>query len=309
MAHAVAEHAISERRACKLVGIERMSYRYEPRPDHNAAPREELVSLARRKPRYGYRRLHALLERQGAAVSLQRVYTLYRREGLAVRRLRRKRHAREPAGSPQLARANQEWALDMVHDALVTGRGIRILTLVDGYTREAPALPVHTSISSRPITRVLERLMEARGTPEAIRCDNGPEFTSRHMLAWCQDHGIRLVHIQPGRPMQNGQNEGFNGRLRDECLNANTFANLAGARQKIESWRQEYNAERPHSSLGYRTPSEFAPPLEAAGRGKGGGAAALENPAGFPLSHRPTTAGFYQPKTNAEPGGSPITTG
>jgi|SRR6185437_5035530 len=186
--------------------------------------------------------------------------------------------------------------MDMVHDALDTGRGIRDLTLIDGFTRESPALAVHTSISSRLVTRVLERLIERRGKPEAIRCDNGPEFTSRHMVAWCEDQGIRLIQIQPGRPMQNGHNESFNGRLRDECLNANTSRSLADARQKIERWRQEYNTERPHSSLGYRTPNEFTAVLEAAGHGKDGGCAALENPAGFPLSHRPTTAGFYPPQ-------------
>ena len=310
MAHVVAKHAISERRACKLVGIERMSYRYEPRPDHNAGLREALVGLARQKPRFGYRRLHVLLDRRGVKASVQRVYRLYRREGLAVRRLRRKHRVREAVGSPLLTRANQEWALDMVHDSLATGRAIRILTIVDGFTRESPALTVHTSISSRLITRVLERVVESRGAPEAIRCDNGPEFTSRHFLAWCEERGINLIHIQPGRPMQNGRNESFNGRLRDECLNANSFHNLADAAQKIERWRQDYNAERPHSSLGYRTPNEFAAELATLGRGKDARLTpGLENLAGFPLSHRPTTAGNYQPITNAEPVSSPIPPG
>lgn len=309
VAHAVEQHGISERRACKLVGVERMSYRYEPRPDHNAALREQLITLARQKPRWGYRRLHALLDRRGVVVSPQRVYRIYRKEGLAVRRLRRKRYLRMEVETPLLARSNQEWALDFVHDALTTGRGIRILTIVDCFTRESPALLVHTSISSRMITRLLDRLIEERGKPEAIRVDNGPEFTSRHLLAWCEERGIRLIHIQPGRPMQNGYNESFNGRLRDECLNAQSFHNLADARQKIETWRIEYNAERPHSSLGYRTPNEFAAELAKPGRGKDGGYAALENPLGFPLSHRPTTAGIYQPKTSAEPGSSPIAPG
>lgn len=138
----------------------------------------------------------------------------------------------------------------------------------------------------------------------------GPEFTSRHLVAWCEQHGIRLIHIQPGRPMQNGYNESFNGRLRDECLNAHSFHNLGDARQKIEAWRIEYNAERPHSSLGYRTPNEFAAELATQGRGKDARLApGLENPLGFPLSHRPTTAGIYQPKTNAELRSSPIPAG
>jgi putative transposase len=306
----MAKHAVSERRACKVVGIGRMSYRYEPRPDHNAALRERLVALARQKPRYGYRRLHALLGRSDVVASPQRVYRIYRQEGLAVRRLRRKRRVREAVSWPQLTRVNQEWPLDIVHDSLESGRGIRVLTMLDGFTRESPALPVHTSLSSRLITRVLDRVIESRGKPERIRVDNGPEFTSRHFLAWGEERGIQLIHIQPGRPMQNGQNESFNGRLRDECLNANSFRNLADARRKVEEWREEYNAERPHSSLGYRTPNEFAAELERQGRGKDALLAqGLENPAGFPLSHRPTTAALYPPKTNAEPGSSPITTG
>lgn len=310
MAHAVSQHEISERRACKLVGIERMSYRYEPRPDHNAALREELVNLARQKPRWGYRRLHILLEKRGVVATSQRVYRVYRKEGLAVRRLRRKRYLRMNVETPLLARPNQEWALDFVHDSLTTGRGIRILTIVDCFTRESPALLVHSSISSRMITRILERLIAERGKPEAIRCDNGPEFTSRQLLGWCEERDIRLVHIQPGRPMQNGYNESFNGRLRDECLNANCFHNLADARQKIEAWRIEYNGERPHSSLDYRTPNEFAAELAKHGRGKDARLpAGLENPLGFPLSHRPTTADIYQPKTNAELSISPILAG
>lgn len=308
MAHAIKQHGISERRACKLVGIERMSYRYEPQPDRNAALREELVALARQKPRWGYRRLHILLKPRGIVASSQRVYRVYRKEGLAVRRLRRKRYVRTSVETPLLARPNQEWALDFVHDSLATGRGFRVLTIVDCFTRESPALLVHTSIGSQMITRLLDRLIEERGKPEAIRCDNGPEFTSRHLLAWCGERGIRLIHIQPGRPMQNGYNESFNGRLRDECLNAHCFHTLADARQKIEAWRVEYNAERPHSSLGYRTPNEFAAELATHGRGKDGGYAALENPTGFPLSPRPTT-GIYQPKTNAELCSSPIPPG
>ena len=308
MAHVMAKHAVSERRACKLMGLTRMSYRYEPRPDHNAGLRESLIALALAKPRYGYRRLHALLERRGEGASPQRVYRVYRKEGLAVRRLRRKRLKREAVGSALLVRPNQEWAVDFVSDALANGRGIRILTHVDGHTRECPGLEVANGLSSRQVTRALDRAIEQRGKPEALRCDNGPEFTSRHFLAWCEQNQIRLIHTQPGKPMQNGYNESFNGRLRDECLNANCFANLADAREKIERWREEYNTERPHSSLAYRTPAEFAAELEKYGRGKDGGGAALENPAGFPLSHRPATAGIYQ-LTEPNTGNPPITTG
>jgi putative transposase len=244
------------------MGVDRGTVRYEPRPDHNAALKEALIALARQKPRYGYRRLHVLLERRGHRASVMRIYRLYRAEGLMVRRLRRKRLARVAVAS-YLARANQEWALDFASDTLSNGRGIRVLAIVDAFTRENLSLEVDTSLSSRRVTRSLEGVVERRGAPEAIRCDNGPELTSRHFLAWCEERKIQLIHIQPGRPMQNGHIESFNGRLRDECLNANWFQNLADARNKIAAWREEYNGERPHSSLGYRTPKEFAEILKS----------------------------------------------
>jgi putative transposase len=252
------EYGFSERQACRLLDLDRSSFRYEAQPDRNAGLREALIGLAGQKPRYGYRRLWAMLSRRGWAVNVKRVYRLYRAEGLAVRRLRRKRIVRGAPGNAQLKAANQEWALDFVTDALSTGRGLRILTVVDSFTRECPAIEVNTGLSGRHVTRVLERAMEQRGKPETLRCDNGPEFTSRHFIAWCEENKITLRHIQPGRPMQNGHVESFNGRLRDECLNANWFINLNDARRKVEQWRGEYNEERPHSSLDYRTPEEFA---------------------------------------------------
>ena len=160
-------------------------------------------------------------------------------------------------------RSNQEWALDFVADTLGTGRGIRVLAVVDAFTRECLGLEVDTSLSSRRVTRILDRIIEARGTPESLRCDNGPDLTSRHIIGWCEEKKINLVHIQPGKPMQNGHVESFNGRFRDECLNASWFRTLADAREKISSWRDEYNGERPHSSLDYRTPREFARQLES----------------------------------------------
>ena len=175
---------VSERRACKLLGVDRSTYRYEPRPDHNAELREELVTLARQKPRYGYRRLHVLLERRGQKASVMRLHRLYREEGLAVRRLKRKRLSRPEAKAPLHVRSNQEWALDFVADTLGTGRGIRVLAVVDAFTRECLGLEVDTSLSSRRVTRTLDRIIEARGTPESLRCDNGPELTSRHIIGW-----------------------------------------------------------------------------------------------------------------------------
>jgi putative transposase len=262
VAFACERFQVSERRACKLLGMDRGSYRYEPRPDRNVQLRLALVELARQKPRYGYRRLHALLVRRDHPASVMRIYRLYRAEGLAVRRLKRKRLSRVAAVT-HVVRSNQEWALDFVCDTLATGRGIRVLAVVDAFTRENLSLEVDTSLSSRRVTRSLEGVIERRGKPEAIRCDNGPELTSRHFLSWCDERKIQLVHIQPGRPMQNGHVESFNGRLRDECLNANWFRNLMDARAKIAAWRDEYNGERPHSSLGYRTPNEFAAVLKS----------------------------------------------
>jgi putative transposase len=255
------EFRLSERTACKLLGVERSSYRYEPRPDRNIELREELVKLARQKPRYGYRRLHALLERRGAnggqPVNVKRVYRLYAEEGLAVRRRKRKRLVRDRALEPRLIRPNQEWAMDFIVDGLATGRMVRILSVVDAYTRECLALEADTSLGSGRVTRVLERLIGERGRPENLRSDNGPEFTSRRMLGWAEDWKVGLVHIQPGRPMQNGHVESFHGRLRDECLNASWFRTLNDVRSTLASWRREYNCERPHSSLDYRTPEEF----------------------------------------------------
>jgi len=262
VAFACKQYAVSERRACKLLGVDRASYRYEPKPDRNAELRTALVALARQKPRYGYRLLHELLKRRNHPASVMRIYRLYRAEGLAVRRLRRKRVTRVPMASCIL-RSNQEWALDFVCDTLATGRGIRVLAAVDAFTRECLSLEVDTSLSSRRVTRSLEAAIELRGKPEAIRCDNGPEFTSRHFVGWCEEQKIQLIHIQPGRPMQNGHVESFNGRLRAECLNAHWFHNLVDARAKIRTWREEYNGERPHSSLGYRTPNEFAAILKS----------------------------------------------
>lgn len=277
------EKGLSERRACRLLELDRSSYRYEAAADGDAELRGKLLELARQKPRYGYRRLHVLLQRQGQVVNVKRVYRLYREEGLMVRRQRRKRLVRSMPAEPRLQRANQEWAMDFIIDGLASGRMVRILSVVDAYTRECLALEADTSLGSGRVIRVLERLIAERGAPESLRSDNGPEFTSRRMIGWVEEHKITLVHIQPGKPMQNGHVESFHGRLRDECLNAHWFRTLNDVRTTLENWRQEYNCERPHSGLDYRTPEEFRQTLD---RGKDGDTAALENAARFPLSHR-----------------------
>ena len=251
------EYAFSQRRACGLMTMAVSSYRYQSRSSDEPL-RTQLVELARSKPRFGYRRLHVLLGRSGEHVNHKRVHRVYREAGLMIRRKKRKHCVRE--GKPLLARtsANQEWALDFLHDAVECGRAIRVLSVVDAYTRECLALEVDTSFASRRVTRVLDAIVAERGQPQAIRCDNGPELTSRHFLAWCVERQIELVHIQPGKPTQNARVESFHGRLREECLTVSWFQNLFDARRKIAAWRIEYNEERPHSSLGYRTPKEFA---------------------------------------------------
>jgi putative transposase len=275
---------LSERRACRLLSVDRSSYRYEAVVDRNAALRTELVELARQKPRYGYRRLHVLLVRRGFDVNVKRVYRLYREEGLMVRRQRRKRLVRSVPAEPRLWRPNQEWAMDFVVDGLASGRIVRILSIVDAYTRECLALEADTSLGSGRVIRVLQRLLIERGVPESLRSDNGPEFTSRRMIGWAEERKLTLIHIQPGKPMQNGHVESFHGRLRDECLNAHWFRTLNDVRTTLENWRQEYNRERPHSGLNYQTPEEFR--LRLAG-GNDGGTAALENASRFPPFHRP----------------------
>jgi putative transposase len=245
------------------MGIAVASYQY--RTTRSDEPlRTQLVDLAREKPRFGYRRLHVLLGRRGEKVNHKRVHRVYHEAGLMIRRKKRKHCVRE--GRPLLARtsANQEWALDFVHDAVECGRTIRVLSVVDAFTRECLALEVDTSFASRRVTRVLDAIVAERGMVRAIRVDNGPEFTSRHFLAWCVERQIELIHIPPGKPTQNGRIESFHGRLREECLRVSWFQNLFDARRKIAAWRIEYNEERPHSSLGYKTPKEFAE-AEAAG--------------------------------------------
>jgi putative transposase len=252
------EYAASERRVCGLLTMAVSSYRYVAVGGGDEDLLAQLVELSREQPRFGYRRLHVLLRRSGEQVNHKRVHRVYREAGLMLRRKKRKHCVRE--GKPLLERtsANQEWALDFVHDAVECGRAIRVLSVVDAYTRECLALEVDTSFASRRVTRVLDAIIAERGRPAAIRCDNGPEFTSRHFLAWAVERGIELIHIQPGKPTQNARVESFHGRLREECLQVSWFQNLFDAKRKIAAWQKEYNEERPHSSLGYQTPKEFA---------------------------------------------------
>ena len=261
------------------------SYRYSSRRSDESL-REKLVRLAREKPRYGYRRLQVLVEREGVRVNHKRLWRVYRESGLCLKRKKRRHWVRVGSPRPALTGANQEWALDFAHDVIAAGRNIRVLSVVDAFTRECLALEVDTGFASRRVTRVLDEIIARRGRPQAIRCDNGPEFTSRHFLAWALEWKIELRHIQPGKPTQNAHVESFHGRLREECLHMSWFANLFDARRKVSNWKAEYNEQRPHSSLGYRTPAEFARVALTQNYGKDVGSAHLENASG--VSHFPT---------------------
>ena len=248
----------TERHACELVGVAVPSYRYGSKRQGDGPLRDKLVRLALEQPRFGYRRLQVLVERDQGRVNHKRIWRVYREAGLSVKRKRRKRLVRERSKVESVTHRNQERAFDFVSDKTAGGQSIRVLTVVDAYTRECLALEADASFASRRVTGVLDRIVAGRGKPERIRSDNGPEMTSRHYLAWGVEKQIELVHIQPGKPMQNGHIESFNGKLRDECLNVSWFQNLFEARRKLIAWRTECNENRPHSSLGYRTPAEFA---------------------------------------------------
>jgi putative transposase len=229
--------------------------------------RARLRSLAAERRRFGYRRLTVMLRREGWAVNHKRVYRLYRAEGLAVRTKRRGKRAAGVARLPlQLpTAAHQVWTMDFTQDGLASGRKFRTLNLMDGYTREAVAIEVDTSLPGARVVRVLEGLRERCGLPQQLVVDNGTEFTSRVVDQWAFDRGVELHFITPGKPTENAFIESFNGKFRDECLNENWFISLPEARQKIEAWRRDYNQVRPHSALAYQTPEEFA--AQAAARG------------------------------------------
>ena len=259
------QFGLSQRHACRLTGTARSTVRYQRRPRDEAALRDRLRELAAQRPRFGYRRLHVLLRRAGITVNHKCVERLYREEGLAVRRRKRKTLPRIRRGRPPAPEcANQQWALDFLEDALASGRTIRLLSVIDVFTREALALEVDTSLPGSRVVRVLDRLAGERPQPTHLVLDNGPELISRVLEEWAHQHAVTLHFIDPGKPIQNAHCESFHGRVRDECLNEHWFLSLPDARQIVEGWRQDYNRERPHSALGYQTPVEFAQATAAA---------------------------------------------
>lgn len=265
VAHLQAVLGVSERRACSIVGADRKSVRYTSTRPGDAELRQRLRDLAQQRRRFGYRRLHVLLRRDGVMVNRKKTQRLYREEGLSVRRRKgRRKAAGGRAAPPVLALPNQRWSLDFVHDQLASGRRFRVLNVVDDVTRECLAAVVDTSISGRRVVRELVDLVAWRGKPGMIVSDNGTELTSNAVLTWCGEAGVDWHYIAPGKPTQNGYVESFNGRMRDELLNETLFTSLGHARETISSWVSDYNTERPHSSLGYATPAEHAKGLELA---------------------------------------------
>ena len=250
---------MSERRACKAIGCCRMTVRYQSTGPDDQGLRERMIALARERRRFGYRRLHVLLRREGFEVNHKKLFRLYREEKLTVRRRGGRKRATGTRSPMLLPLApNERWSLDFVSDQFTDGRRFRILTVVDDCTRECLALLADTSLSGVRVVRELDRLIAERGKPKMIVSDNGTEFTSNAILTWVEGAGVQWHYIAPGKPMQNGFIESFNGKLRDECLNEHVFGSLADARRIIEAWRVDYNEVRPHSSLGYQTPEEFA---------------------------------------------------
>jgi putative transposase len=252
-------HPVSERRATRLLGFGRSTVRYHPRRDPQDALRVRLRELAASRVRFGYRRLTVLLRREGWRVNAKRIYRLYTEEGLSVRTTPRKRAAqRQRVPQGVASQPNQRWAMDFVHQRLVDGRWIRVLTVLDQCTRECLRLVADVGLSGKKVATALEPVVHYRGAPQSITVDNGSEFASRALDVWAYQHGVQLDFIRPGKPVENSFIESFNGRLRDECLNVELFFSLADARRKLECWRQDYNVYRPHSALADRTPAEVA---------------------------------------------------
>lgn len=252
-------YEVSERKACEVLCTSRSSHRYQRIADRQEDLRIRLRDLAGSRVSYGYRRLHILLLREGWEVNHKRVYRLYREEGLSLRRKTPKRRvsAVRRIARPMPEVSNESWSMDFVSDQLYSGQQIRILTIVDNFSRESLALKVGKSLRGEDVVAVLNELIAERGRPKKVWCDNGTEFTSKIMDQWAYFNKVALDFSRPGKPTDNAVIESFNGKFRQECLNENWFLSMADAQDKIEQWRQDYNRVRPHSSLENKTPNEY----------------------------------------------------
>lgn len=250
---------MSERRACEILNLSRTSCRYRSRADEQAALRIRIRDLAYARVCYGYRRLHILLQREGWRINHKRVYRLYRLEGLMMRPKKPRRHvtAKRRMERVEAIAPNEGWSMDFMSDELFNRQRIRLLTLVDNFTRESLAIEVDTHLGGHRVVEVLQRIGTERTLPKTIRVDNGPEFISKILDQWAYLNGVELDFSRPGKPTDNALIEAFNGRFRQECLNENWFLSLEDAREKVEGWREEYNKRRPHGALDNLSPIEF----------------------------------------------------
>jgi len=298
VAHLVTTYEMSQRRACSITGADRSTVRYRRRRPEDEELRERLRTLAAERRRFGYRRLHVLLRREGHAINRKRTQRLYREEGLSVRKRRgRKRATGTRAPLLTFAVPNARWSVDFVHDQFADGRRFRIFNVVDDVTKECLAAVVDTSISGRRVARELTALVERRGKPGLVVSDHGTEFTSNAMLAWSEAAKVPWHFIAPGKPMQNGICEAFNGRMRDELLNETLFFGLDHARSALARWVADYNNTRPHSALGYQAPAIYAAQFTAMGDRLRAPDPLHRSPIAPPVLTRQS-----QPRTPASPG-------
>ena len=278
------DHGMSERKACEVFHISRNGNRYEPRPREDESElRDRIKKLVEANPRYGYRRIHALLRREGILVNIKRVHRIYREEGMMLRPKRPKRRQYAPKGEVKRKSEypNHVWTVDIIFDRLANGRQFKILNIVDEFTREALLMRVGARIDSMDVIESLKMLMESRGEPVHLRSDNGSEFIAGAVKKFIEKTDCSSVYIDPGSPWQNPYIESFHGKLRDECLNMNIFLNGNHVKSVVSDWMDEYNNFRPHSSLGYKTPREFAIRYESSLRATPSGSThteLLENP-------------------------------
>jgi len=255
---------VSERRGCLLTGLNRKSHRYR----HQRKPPKKLIGrirqLAMKHPRFGYRRIWACLRREGTKVNLKKVYRLWKLEKLSLPKRRPRKPGAKPTVGimPKAEKANQIWTYDFVFDQSLSSKSLKMLTLIDEYTRECLAVEVGVSMKGEKVRGVLQRVCLEKGFPKQIRSDNGSEFIAQAVNDWLTENGVKSIFIEPGKPWQNGKGESFNGKLRDECLSREWFSSVREAQVVIEGWRKFYNEERPHSSLEYLTPMEFKLKME-----------------------------------------------
>ena len=255
----IKRYKLSERKACELIQAARSTMRYEVKiKGETDLLRKKIIEIAWKKKTYGYRRIYILLRREGIVVNHKKVYRLYKEEKLTKRKRKKKKMTREKCPLEVPKNINQSWAMDFMSDALSNGKKLRTLNIIDIFSRECVALKVGRSMPAIKVIEVLEYLKFTRGLPATIRLDNGPEYISKILSKWAEKQKIKLDYIERGKPTQNGFVESFNGKFREECLDQNWFLNLESAKNIIEEWRQDYNKERPHSSIGYMTPREFA---------------------------------------------------